>query len=160
MDRYELIDKFRAAAADRASAQDQLALPHWSLDHWQQFAAICEPVEIDAGEALITSGRSERTLYLVVDGSVEVAYIVRPSLTVSIMSHVGPGSVVGEQAFFDSAPRSANVWAVEHSVVLKVELNAFTRFADSNPRLGYDMVFALARVLAQRLRTTTVKAAG
>ncbi len=159
MDKFELIDKFRDAIDRASQSVEALALPRWSPDNWYQLAALCEPCEVEAGEAVITSGSSERTLCMVVEGSVEVAYVVRQSLTVSILSHVGPGSVVGEQAFFDSAPRSANVWAVEHSVLLKIDLRTFERFAESNPRLGYEMVFALGRILAQRLRTTTAKVA-
>lgn len=159
MDKFELIDKFRDAIDRASESVEVLALPRWSPDNWYQLAALCEPCVIEAGEAVITSGSAERTLCMVVEGSVEVAYVVRQSLTVSILSHVGPGSVVGEQAFFDSAPRSANVWAVESSTLLKIDLRTFERFAESNPRLGYEMVFALGRILAQRLRTTTAKVA-
>lgn len=156
MDKFELIEKFCAALHDGLRL-DQLNLPRWSQDHWVQLAGSCESLAIEAGEALITGGNTERALYLLVEGSVEVAFVVRDSLTVSIMSHVGPGAVVGEQSFFDSAPRSANVWAVEDSKLLKLELRDFERFADSNPRLGYDVVFALGRILAYRLRSTTAK---
>lgn len=159
MDKFELIDRFREVLDRGELANDLLALTRWTPDNWYQLASVCEPCAIDAGEALITSGNTERSLYLVVGGSVEVAYVVRQSLTVSIMSHVGPGSVVGEQAFFDSAPRSANVWAVDRSVLLRLDLRTFERFADSNPRLGYEMVFSLGRILAQRLRNTTAKVA-
>ena len=73
------------------------------------------------------------------------------------MSYVGPGSIVGEQSFFDSAPRSANVWAVNDCVLLRIDLSDFERFAEKNSRLGYEIVFALGRILAQRLRSTTAK---
>ena len=159
MDKFELIDRFREKADAVGAEPDVLALPRWSADNWYQLAAATEPCEIAPGEALITTGNSERSLFLIVSGGVEVAYVVRQSLSVSVMSHVGAGSVVGEQAFFDSAPRSANVWAVDHSQMLKLELRAMERFADSNPRLGYELVFALGRILAHRLRATTAKAA-
>lgn len=157
MDRFELIDRFRAAIDADAHRPDRLALPRWTTDNWHQLGSICEPLTIEAGEALITSGNTERALFLVIEGSVEVAFVIRQSLTVSIMSHVGAGAVVGEQAFFDSAPRSANVWAVDNCVLLKLDLREFERFADNNPRLGYELVFALGRILAQRLRSTTAK---
>ncbi len=159
MDKFELIDKFREAIDRGSPTTDMLSLPRWTPDNWYQLAALCEPCQVEAGEAVITSGSSDRTLYLVVEGNVEVAFVARQSLTLSVMSHVGAGSVVGEQAFFDSAPRSANVWAVDSSVLLKIDLRAFERFAESNPRLGYEMVFALGRILAQRLRSTTAKVA-
>jgi CRP-like cAMP-binding protein len=157
MDKFELTERFRDAAESTLKAPDSLAMTRWSIDNWYQLGTMCEPVSVDAGDALITSCNTERALYLVCSGSVEVAYVVRQSLTISIMSHVAPGSVVGELSFFDSAPRSANVWAVENSQLLKLELREFERFADSNPRLGYDIMFALGRIMAQRVRSTTAK---
>ncbi len=157
MDKFELIERFRDAADATPRSLDALAMPRWSVDNWYQLGAICEPMAVDAGDALITSGNTERALYLVGSGSVEVAYVVRQSLTISIMSHVAPGSVVGELSFFDSAPRSANVWAVENSQLLKLDLREFERFADGNPRLGYDVMFGLGRIMAQRVRSTTAK---
>ncbi|CAN5459426.1 hypothetical protein BH09PSE6_BH09PSE6_03860 [soil metagenome] len=157
MDKFELIEHFRDATESPLRAPDALAMPRWTIDNWYQLGSICEPVAVEAGDALITSGNTERALYLVCSGSVEVAYVVRQSLTISIMSHVTPGSVVGELSFFDSAPRSANVWAVENSQLLKLDLREFERFADSNPRLGYDIMFSLGRILALRVRSTTAK---
>jgi CRP-like cAMP-binding protein len=33
-------------------------------------------------------------------------------LSRSLLAHIGAGSVIGEQSFFDSQPRLLNVWAV------------------------------------------------
>jgi CRP-like cAMP-binding protein len=157
MDKLELIEQFREAVDSGVSLSDIIALPRWTSDHWYQLAEICEPVAIEAGEALISSGHAERALYLVASGSVEVALIIRQTQTVSIMSHVAAGSVVGELSFFDSAPRSANVWAVENCHLLRIELADFERFSANHPRMGYELLFALGRVLAFRLRSTTAK---
>lgn len=160
MDKYEWIDRFRETVDASASAPGMLALPRWATDQWAQFAGLAEPLTIEAGDAVIATGSAERTIYLVVTGMVEVAYVVRQSLTVSIMTQVPPGSVVGELAFFDAGPRSANVWAVENSELLRINLRDFERFAEGNPRMAYDVVFALGRILAYRLRSTTSKVTG
>jgi CRP-like cAMP-binding protein len=157
MDRLELIEQFREAVDAGVHLSDTIALPRWTHDHWYQFAEICDTVAVEAGDALISTGHSERALYLVASGSVEIALIIRQNQSVSIMSHVGAGSVVGELSFFDSAPRSANVWAVENCHLLRVELANFERFATNHPRMGYELLFALGRVLAHRLRSTTAK---
>lgn len=160
MDKYEWIDRFREAVDASASTPGILALPRWTPDQWAQFAGLTEPLTVEAGDAVIATGSAERALYLVVSGTVEVAYVVRQSLTVSIMTQVPAGSVVGELAFFDAAPRSANVWAVEDSQLLRVSLRDFERFAEGNPRMAYDVVFALGRIVAYRLRSTTSKVTG
>jgi CRP-like cAMP-binding protein len=66
-------------------------------------------------------------------------------------------SVIGEQSFFDGAPRSANVWATTDGMLLAWEYDEFKRFSASEPGLARDITFAIARVLSTRLRMTTTR---
>ena len=52
MDKFELIDKFRDAIDRASQSVEALALPRWSPDNWYQLAALCEPCEVEAGEAV------------------------------------------------------------------------------------------------------------
>ncbi|WP_085318249.1 Crp/Fnr family transcriptional regulator [Derxia lacustris] len=156
MDSHSLIHRF-AAAASAARADDSLLPAGWSAADWTSLAALAQPIGIEAGDALITSGNTEQSLFLVCSGSVEVAYVARQTLTMSIMSHVPAGSIVGEQSFFDASPRSANVWAVEDCALLRIDLRDFERYALAEPRRAFELSFALGRVLALRLRATTAR---
>ena len=73
------------------------------------------------------------------------------------LARIGPGSVLGEQSFFDGEPRSANVWAITDGTLLRWEFEAFERFATAEPKLARELAFAVARVLSKRLRMTTIR---
>jgi CRP/FNR family transcriptional regulator, cyclic AMP receptor protein len=72
---------------------------------------------------------------------------------------VEAGSVLGELAFFDGGPRSAGAWAVRNCEVAAMTPDQYTAFEKSSPVLAREMLFALGRVLAIRLRRTTAKVA-
>jgi len=154
MNSYESICRFRRAAA---ASEDCLVIAHWNDADWASFAALCQPLAIEAGDALITTGYTEQSLFLVCAGAVEVVHVARPTLTVSTVSRVPAGSIVGEQAFFDASPRSANVWALDDCELLRIDLPDYQRYAQTEARRAFDFSFALGRVLAQRLRATTAR---
>jgi CRP-like cAMP-binding protein len=49
------------------------------------------------------------------------------------------------------------VWAVSDGELLRLEYEDFSRFGQEEPALARDLLFALARVLSSRLRTTTFR---
>jgi CRP-like cAMP-binding protein len=73
------------------------------------------------------------------------------------VAQVGAGSVLGELAFFDGGPRSAGAWAVDDCEVAAMTLDQYSAFEQSSPALARDLLFALGRILAIRLRRTNVK---
>ena len=154
-DSAELIHRF--ATATGGAGDDGLRLSSWIDAAWERLADFCQAQRVEAGDTVITAGNTEQTLYLVCRGSLEVAYVARPALTMSIVSRVPAGGVVGEQSFFDASPRSANVWAMEDSELLRLEWRDFERLAVNDARLGFEFCSALGGLLARRLRTTTAR---
>ena len=73
------------------------------------------------------------------------------------MSELCAGSVIGEQSFFDSEPRSANVWAVTDGELLCLTQERFHELAKAEPVLTRDLLFALGRILSLRLRNTSMR---
>jgi CRP-like cAMP-binding protein len=67
---------------------------------------------------------------------------------------------VGEQTFFDGGPQSAGGWAVRNCAVATLTPEQVSAVADANPGLRRDLLFALGRILAIRLRRTTAKTLG
>jgi CRP-like cAMP-binding protein len=72
--------------------------------------------------------------------------------SLSTIAKIWPGSVVGEIAFFDEGPRSAKVWAIEDSALLRLDFGDFQRYAAAHPVRTNELLFALGRLLALRLR--------
>lgn len=138
-----------------ATAGEGLFLPGWSADDWRRLLDHAAVRTVPTGEALIRRAAADRTLYVVVAGQLEVMAHAGDGMSMGRLARVGPGGVVGEQAFFDGAPRNAGAWAVGACTVAALTPERFADFTVAEPRQAADLLFALGRVLAQRLRRTT-----
>jgi CRP/FNR family cyclic AMP-dependent transcriptional regulator len=125
---------------------DTLFLPTWSVEDWRALFGRCVTVQVVSGSMVIQRGDHERALYFVDSG----ALVAREPL--GVLYHERPGSVFGEVALFDGRPRSVSVYAVKHSRLLRLELSALQAFGRQRPDRGNELLLALGRVLAFRLR--------
>jgi len=71
------------------------------------------------------------------------------------LTRIGPGSVLGELSFFDGQPRSVNAWAVSDCELAVMTMEQYSAFEAEHPGLARDLLFALGRIVATRLRKTT-----
>ena len=137
-------------AVDRAG--DSLYLPGWSLDDWRELLRQAQPVALNSGDVLIRSGDNERALYFVTSGLLEVTDGASRSESLGRLFRESPGSVIGEISLFDGLPRTATVWATVPTQLLRLDLEGLRSFATEHPARGHELLFALGRVLALRLR--------
>jgi CRP-like cAMP-binding protein len=119
-----------------------LLLADCSRDDWAELLANTEPMRVNAGDLVIAAGEVDRSLYFLTEGPGRHRRHIR----------INAGSVVGEQAFLDSRPRSAEVRAVIDCELLRLSTKGFDRLAASNPRLAQSILFDLGRILSLRLR--------
>jgi CRP-like cAMP-binding protein len=106
-----------------------------------------ETTSFPAGQFVFKSGEPGQTMYIVMEGEVEI-------LDGSIILEVaGPGSMVGELALIDDEPRSAAVMAKTDCKLVPVDRKRFQYMTQETP------FFALAvmKVLADRLRNKNVR---
>jgi CRP/FNR family cyclic AMP-dependent transcriptional regulator len=153
------IARFRAGGS-LATPSEVLLLPCWRDEDWKQLFRFTSIRRVMAGDALIRRGEPDRTLYFVLHGELEVIVHSGDGLTMGRVSLVGVGSVLGELAFFDGGPRSAGAWAVEDCEVAAMTPDQYATFEQSSPGLARELIFALGRILAIRLRRTTAKVVG
>jgi CRP/FNR family transcriptional regulator, cyclic AMP receptor protein len=139
------IAKFRAAP--------EACVPsHWTDEDCFELFRFTSVRTIPAGEALIRHGEPDRTLYFVLGGELEIILPSGDAFSMGRVAEVGPGSVLGELAFFDGGPRSAGAWAVRACEVAAMPPDQYAAFERSHPDLARDLLFALGRILAIRLR--------
>jgi CRP/FNR family cyclic AMP-dependent transcriptional regulator len=130
----------------------EVFLPEASEADWTHLLRYCRRKKFAPGETVIAPGDTERSLYLIVEGNLEVlasttGHRGAPSIK------IGPGSVLGEISFFDNAGRSALVRAITEVEVAELGLIEFDALAKVNPDLSHQILFDLGRILAHRLRT-------
>lgn len=140
-----------------AEPGDRLVVPGWSAAQWATLLEGTQAIELAMGEVLIQPRGIDRALYFVMSGRLQVATIDRFGGGISPLGTISPGSVVGELAFFDGAPRSAKVWAVADSRLLKFTLNDYERYARRHTAEANVFLLAMARLLAYRVRSSRAR---
>jgi CRP-like cAMP-binding protein len=117
---------------------------------WRAFLGYAELRRFPAGAQILRMGEEDRTLYILQSGSVDV--VIESMLNSKVIATIGAGSVLGELAFFDGAPRLASVNATEACELLALSHAAFTKLSAWHPRIARELLFDLGRVLSARLR--------
>ncbi len=130
---------------------DALYLPRWTAQDWSALLAHARVVALAPHEVLIKRGQAERSLFLVASGALEVSSGGAGGMLGSLFRE-GPGAVIGEIAFFDEGKRSATVWAIQPTQLLALERRDIEAFAAQHPARGIELLLALGRVLAFRVR--------
>jgi CRP/FNR family cyclic AMP-dependent transcriptional regulator len=157
MDGTEYAQIFAEAASSPQPYPDRLFLPRWGVAEWRKLLAQTSVTPFKASDVVIRREATERSLFFVAAGTVDVGVTMIDGLAVSSLARIGPMSIIGEQSFFDGAPRSANVWAITDGILLCWDIDAYERFGEAEPALARDLLFALGRVLSSRLRMTTIR---
>jgi CRP/FNR family cyclic AMP-dependent transcriptional regulator len=104
---------------------------------------------LDKGDLLFQQGDPSDTLFVVLDGQVAVATRSNDGRE-SLVAVFEPGGLFGDMGMFDGEPRSADARALDDSRVLGIPYTDVRAALEARPEL----LWVVARVLAQRLRAT------
>jgi CRP/FNR family transcriptional regulator, cyclic AMP receptor protein len=130
----------------------QVLLPDASEADWTRLLDFTQAKRFGAGQEVLHAGGGGRSLYLLLEGTLEV---VAPGTRFGRkrpLARLEAGSVVGELSFFDGEPRSAGVRALTAVVLAELTPDGFDRLVAKHPDLARRLLLDLGRVLAGRLR--------
>ncbi|HEX9710548.1 MAG TPA: cyclic nucleotide-binding domain-containing protein, partial [Candidatus Thermoplasmatota archaeon] len=120
----------------------------------QRLASATESVSFRPGETIVEIGDTGKSLYVLVEGSVQVLYPARSSDFE--LARLGPGDFFGEMALLNDKPRSATVKAVGTVRALKLDKDGFRRIILEAPRVGLKVL----EVLSFRIRSADEQISG
>jgi CRP-like cAMP-binding protein len=153
----DFFDYAEAGDPDR-SGPDQVAagtfLVGCSPREWQALRQHSSVEIVGPGQTLVRQGEVDRSLFIVLAGSLAARLDGRADKTLDPML---PGEVFGEVAFFDGLPRSSSVVALEESRVLRIAYDSFESLSASEPALARTLLMDLGRALAGRLRAAEAR---
>jgi CRP-like cAMP-binding protein len=112
-----------------------------------------EAVRIPQFGTVVSKGDHGDALFMVLEGELRARVMIDGRET--ILSTMGIGECFGELAVVDQGPRSADVIANLPSVLIKVSASALRKMFTEAPALAAPFMFALTRVIAQRIRVAT-----
>lgn len=124
--------------------------PH--IPNVETFLSHCHRRRYPAKSTLIYAGDTGDTLYYIVKGSVTVL-IEDDDGREMIVAYLNPGDFFGEMGLFGHEDRSAWIRAKTECEVGEISYSKFLDYTESNS----DILFAVARQMANRLRDTTKK---
>lgn len=99
----------------------------------------------EAGDMLIREGGREHSLYLILDGELEV---IKNGV---VLARFGKGGHVGEMALVSGAPRSASVRAARPTRFLEIRREQWEGLLHRAPATGVKLLSALSEELSNRL---------
>ena len=125
--------------------------PRLMLDQWRVISPYLTRHEIRAGDLLIKQGDTDRTMYFLGQGSLQVFITGGPpgSNRIAILR---AGSVVGEPGIFSDGARMANVEAMTPCTVWALRGPRLEELAQRSPALALELLRAAGNVMSMRMR--------
>jgi CRP-like cAMP-binding protein len=120
------------------------ALP---FEDCRRIAALLNKRFVKKGEILIRRGEEGTALYMILTGNLKVTRY-SPDGDEMILAVLGAGDFCGEMALLDGAPRSADVIAVEETLLYSLNRKEFLAYVLNNE----SAVRAILAALSRRLR--------
>ncbi|HEY4463417.1 MAG TPA: cyclic nucleotide-binding domain-containing protein [Streptosporangiaceae bacterium] len=137
---WERVDRLRQAAYDHPSMLESL-----SEDTVRKLSGQGFLMDIPAGQLLTEKGLTQREIFVILDGAFAVHDGDRR------IAVLGRGDVIGEVGFFGtSGRRMASVTAASDGQVLVLRRRFVDELMKSDPACAAEVLFGLARVLADR----------
>ena len=124
-----------------------------TLEHWKILGPYLTRHEIRSGDLLIKQGDTDRSLYFLSQGTLQVFVTggVPGSNKIAILR---AGSIVGEPGLFIDGPRMANVEAMTPCVVWALRGPRLEELAMRLPAIALELLRAAGGVMAIRMRAT------
>jgi serine/threonine protein phosphatase PrpC len=114
----------------------------------RELLAVMEVLRVEqwgAGETVIREGESSDSLYVVMDGRLNVT---KQGKELAVLSQ---GAHFGEMALLNKRPRSATVTTSSSSKLLVMDREAFSELVRREPGLGVKLLWTFSQVLSLRL---------
>jgi CRP-like cAMP-binding protein len=144
-----------------AAAADALGIQPGSLRRIKMLADVderlltslltyLEVIKVPPAGKVVNKGDQGDALFMLLEGEVRARVIIDGRE--STLATMGVGECFGELALVDQGPRSADVIANQPSVLVKMTAAGLKKMFSEAPALAAPFMFALTRVLAQRVR--------
>lgn len=116
---------------------------------WEVLGTYLQPFAVTPGQKLIEQNATDRTVYFVETGTLTVHFEDEKNRI--RLAQVGPGSAVGEGAFFSRQPRNATVQAASACKIWSLTPIRFTELANRQSLIAVEVAMGLGALVSKRL---------
>ncbi len=128
-------------------------------DDLARVIAICRAARVPADRVIFNEGDTGDEMYIIHDGCVRVQIPTRTADGGSVTSTINTlyaGQCFGEVALLGGSARSATVSALDITTLLVIREGDFRQLCEGDPRIGYRVIYNLARDLAYKLNSSNL----
>ena len=127
--------------------------PRFSPENWRVVGSYLMRRELKSGDVLIFQGDSDRTMYLIESGTLQV-YVRGTATQGAKIALLRAGAIVGEPSLFGETVRMAQVDAISPAIVWALSRPRLDEMLASHPELAYEILRSAGAVMAERMRGT------
>lgn len=121
-----------------------------TLSHWMK--AYTAP----AGTLVLKEGQEGNAcLCLIVEGKINIFKQSSPNDDHVKIAEIESGASIGEMSVVDGKPLSASAISLSESTILIMTRDDFENLLSKNSNLGVKILYRIAGIISERLRTTT-----
>lgn len=135
---------------------DDAFRPRLLLDQWRAISPYLTRHNIRAGDLLIKQGDTDRTMYFLGQGSLQV-FVTGGTPGSNRVAILRAGSVVGEHGLFSDAARMANVEAMTPCDVWALRGPRLEELSQRLPSLALELIRAAGGVMSTRMRNNMLR---
>ena len=125
---------------------------------WENIRKICQyirPVMAKKGAVIFCEGEKEESLGIIVKGSIDI--LKQSGRDTRKIATLKNSQTFGEMALLDGEPRSATGVAAEDSIIFFISKTNLLAIAEDHPKLGFQILWKISKLVSQHLRKTTGK---
>ena len=144
-----------SGAPTEASLRKMLA-PHFRSQNLERLLFLLEPVVFEPGEVVLTRGERGDSLFFIERGQLGVKLTSGNGASVRLASY-GPGTLVGQQAFFTFGLQLAQVMADAPTRAFRLTRNKLNELERTSPGAALELKTLVIQTLATRLSIATAE---
>jgi sulfate permease, SulP family len=144
-----------SGAPTEASLRKMLAA-HFRSQNLERLLFLLEPVVFEPGEVVLTKGERGDSLFFIERGQLGVKLTSGNGASVRLASY-GPGTLVGQQAFFTFGSQPAQVIADAPTRAFRLTRNKLNELERTSPGAALELKTLVIQTLATRLSTATAE---
>lgn len=141
------------AALDRKLIKQAAVFADLDDDEIEKIAEVCKEQTFKSGQTIFKEGEPGNRLYIISSGEVRISRQV-PGTGEEALTVLKPGACFGEMAVFDRSERSTDAIANTDCTLITIMRPDFEMLMDFNRDIAYKVLWAVVRLLSERLRVT------
>lgn len=132
--------------------------------HLKAVAMLADEIPCEQGMVLFEAGQQANTLYFLIEGDVDLHYVVADVHTPEVrqdflVGHINPGELVGISALVEPYCYTAAARVSQPGRVLKIDAVGLRALCEVNPQIAGILMRHTAKAVMQRLHETRIQLA-